>query len=178
MVLEGVHRFGHADQGELHEALGHWRAKALGGAREWDARNRALAAEKASAHALLTIPAKSAPPNCQAFASRASKVLPQHEPGWKGECAHALLVGLLRHHGELKASLTRFRASQGARLKALSLRRCSALANVPRCRIPFLCTDPSACCLLLAVAACAYMSSWAGLMHLCGFCCAQCGSGG
>jgi hypothetical protein len=46
-----------ADQGELQEALGHWRAKALGGAREWDARNRALAAEKASMLALHAAPA-------------------------------------------------------------------------------------------------------------------------
>ena len=36
-----------------------------------------------------------------------------------------LRAGLLRHHGVLKASLTRFRAAQAARLRALSLQRCA-----------------------------------------------------
>ena len=36
-----------AEQGELLDALSHWRAKALGGVREWEARNKGLAAEKA-----------------------------------------------------------------------------------------------------------------------------------
>ena len=36
-----------AEQGELVDALSHWRAKALGGVREWEARNKGLSAEKA-----------------------------------------------------------------------------------------------------------------------------------